>query len=529
MATNQSTYFGFPQMQDNNETDPSKLADTTTLTGAIAGLSKAAINGIANGVGRIWNTGAPTTTMEQRNADFPAQNLKRYDTPGGSPFSLPVASAATIALPAPSRATAVTPSGYPAPVDSGPTLQAGYMANPNPLPVPRRGGARAIAASATLQPVTPDAPSAPAGPGPMVSDVSSRFSQGSGPVRPFDAQGAALSGNSGDFSYSADGTNGGFGATTNPDGSIKMLALRQRTAAEDVAHPQEFQPTAPAAPVLRPGDPGWTGSQAAWEHDQQFANMGPMSAAQRAAIIQKDQEIKDLYAHNTMADSTALLGARALAGHYGTLDRETGALLPGKVGLQGSELATAATTRDQMRNNMAIATAKLGPEIAVLNSTANLHDVSAARLASMTPAEIYALTATADYHTAMGKSVQDKGEAAMERVRQADYNNGSKAYDEALKANPNDRAGAALAMYDSINTAAQTRAGNVPTYTSGAKAKTVPWYLPGASTPATTPTVTWGPKSAVAGGVQIPKTALAALPKNADGTVTYNGAKYRVQ
>lgn len=313
-----STYFGLPgRINTTYETDPAKIANTTTLSGALGGLVRAAVGGMANLGIRAYNavaaTGVDPRTADQRNADFAAEETRRYQSP-------------TTFVGGGMRAAATAPAAQP--------MTTSW--EPSPLPVrsqvapPTGGLRRAAAQSAVSQPDEEGLRSASsAAPGPMVTEMTD--AEG---VMPASIARQLPATSSGDL-FAADGTNGGFAFTTNPDGTVgQMFGLRQRTPEEDKAYAAQAaaQPavsdvaTPPASPA--PGTPGWAGSQAEWEYNHHLDSLlnRPLGLRVLAQMIAKQN-------------------ADTIASHYATEDMRSRALLPGDVETQRSQLATAAGLR----------------------------------------------------------------------------------------------------------------------------------------------------------------------------------------
>jgi len=329
---NARSYFGLPAKLDDYETNPEKLGNTSTLSGALGGLAKAGVNGLVNAGVRTYNavaaTGTPTTSFEERNAAFPAANVRRYQPQGVAP-----AAAVLPAAPRPSlrMLASHTPGQTYAPA---PTPQA-------VAPVAARPSLRRSAAAAPLAGNPPDPPQDLTAQTPTFRPTITEQTDASGVV-PADWQ-ARQAPTGGPAGYSADGTNGGFGFTRNADGTVdRMFTLRQRTAAEDLASPREVQ--AEAAPAVVDMSPG---SQGAWEREQRNAALteGVWSPRARAKIIQDQQALDETGANNLRTNRVSQQNADSLTSHYRTTDKRTEALLPGEQEIQGSALATARQSR----------------------------------------------------------------------------------------------------------------------------------------------------------------------------------------
>ena len=202
-------------------------------------------------------------------------------------------------------------------------------------------------------------------PTPMISDVSDAVNA----ARPLDKpagqftgdyQNTGLNGQPGLLvNQSYDGTNGGFAYQ---DG--KTLALRQRTPEEDKAfagHAQELQ--------NNPQNQGVTGNYGrmsdqdykAWQGQQQAGALtsGLMSASQKAAIIQHQQELDQTNQHYQRTDATGQLSAGALAGLHqaetGKVGMETQKMIgmyPIEIQTALSKLSTENLTREELASKI---------------------------------------------------------------------------------------------------------------------------------------------------------------------------------
>lgn len=184
--------------------------------------------------------------------------------------------------------------------------------------------------------------------------------------QPFDAKGLTLTGKPGDFRYGYDGTNGGFGAYADGSG---MIVLPQRTAEQDAAYTKneawlaqnpQNQGIYPAKGIPQPGTPGYAGSQAEWERNQELDQL--LNRPHGLGVA----KLAETARNNTLTAGISQQNADALTGHYGTLDRAATAKLPGEILAQQSGLLNDEATR----GNLAAATdetrvkTKLAPGIA---------------------------------------------------------------------------------------------------------------------------------------------------------------------
>jgi len=342
----QTSYFGIAPRKDDYSTDPAQLGDTTTLTGSLGGLLKAGVNSVANAGARLFNSGTPSTTFEQRNADFPAQNQQRYATPGVAPAPNPL-------TPAPSARSAYKMMSAHTPGEVLSTPAAPTQAAPVAAPT---GATRLRRAPATPQMFNGNPEDPPQGfgeePKPLAPMISEQTDAAG--VMPAATQ-AALPATGGSRMYGADGTNGGFGFTKNDDGIVeRMFSLRQRTPAEDAAHPQEFQPAfAPAPKDMSPG------SQGAWEQEQAANALvnRPFGFKTAAALLaqrqQAEVEANNLRAHG-VSQQNANTSLMNVASEVNTRDAE----LPGNLLKQQSDLLTA----NGLRGKTAADTTKINLE-----------------------------------------------------------------------------------------------------------------------------------------------------------------------
>ena len=279
---NPKTYF---------ETDPYKLGAASGLSGVLA-LPKAAINSIANvgvrGYNAVGKAFTPTTTFAERNAAFPAANVRRYQPQGVAPVT-PVAAP-------PAR------PDFPAHLERD-ILARDRASAPATPQAPRPSARRAVVA--------------PAGrPVPMTTPTvtfSTETPEAQAPERGYIESGGTRYYIPGSQAYD------GVGATG----------------------PAQFE----AAPSFRKraGDVGYTGTQEEWEDDQVAAKINSrpfgfkMAAAQLALRQQGETE-----ENNLRTNAVSQQNADTLTGHYRTTDRRTTALLPGEVATQGAALRKSA-------------------------------------------------------------------------------------------------------------------------------------------------------------------------------------------
>ena len=282
---NPKTYF---------ETDPQKLGDTTTLSGALGGLLKAGTNLVGNVGVRGYNTVGKaftsTTTFAERNAAFPAANVRRYQPQGVAPVT-PVAAPAPAARP-----------DFPA------HLERDILA---------RDRASAPATPQTARPSLRRAVAAPAGrPVPMTTPTvtfSAEAPEAQAPDRGYIESGGTRYYIPGSQAYDGVGATGPAQVETTP-------SFRKRA-----------------------GDVGYTGSQDEWEDDQAASKINSrpfgfkMAAAQLALRQQGETE-----ENNLRTNAVSRQNADTLQGHYRTTDRRTTALLPGEVEAQGASLRKSA-------------------------------------------------------------------------------------------------------------------------------------------------------------------------------------------